>query len=127
MVGLDHKPVFTSVITVSGQACEGEPRTNKKGKEQSAALAALRVISLELIPAAPVTADNDRTQRRDDDPCSALDDLCKWFEPLLGVPRVIAGEVGPPFTACAHVNGIVYRGELKNNEKEAEQDASRKA
>ena len=123
VAGPDHNPVFTSVVTVNGQEYQGEPRTNKKDAEQSAALAVLRVISPELIPA----ADNDRIQRRDDDPRSALDDLCKRFEPLLGVPIVVAEEVGPPFTACAHVNGIVYRGEPKNNKREAEQDASRKA
>ena len=127
--GPDHRQIFTSVVIVNGRTYEGEPRLNKKDAEQSAALAALREVAPQLLPpeAEYCSSLPSASSRRDDDPRSALDDLCKRFERLLGIPRVVAGGEGPPFTAWAWVNDIVYHGEPRGNKKDAEQNVSRKA
>ena len=122
IAGPDHKPIFKSVVTVKGVEYEGQPSSRLKDSEQSAALAALRVLAPHFLPPAEPEA-----PRRGDDPRSALDDLCKRFERYLGVPTVVAENDGPPFTAWALVNGNLYQGEPKGNKKEAEQSVSRKA
>ena len=123
VAGPDHKPIFKSVVTVNGVAYEGEPRSRLKDAEQSAALAALQVLTPHLLPPEEAVVQI----ARGDDPRSALDDLCKRFERLLGVPIVVAEDEGPPFMARALVNDILYNGEPKGNKKEAEQSVSRKA
>ena len=129
--GPDHRPIFASVVTVNGRTYEGEPRSTKKDAEQSAALAALRVVAPALLPPEAEDCSNGESApcRRDDDPRSALDDLCKRFERLLGEPVVEfeAGDEGPPFRAIAFVNGRTYHGELKSTKRDAQQNVSRKA
>ena len=127
IAGPDHRPNFTSAVTVNGQTYEGEPRSTKKDAEQSAALAALRVVAPALLPKEDCSNEESASSRRDDDPRSALDDLCKRFERLLGVPVVTAGDEGPPFRARVFVNGRTYHGEPKRTKRDAQQDASRKA